>query len=174
MSTSQQDSHVFECHLVWTGSEQGGTTAYEAYSREYRVDFKGKTSLVGSSAPTFRGDPSIHNPEDLLVAALSGCHFLSYASLCARSGVNVLAYEDNATGTMERVNRTMRFTEVVLRPKVTIAEGSDPEMAKALHERAHAICFIANSVNFSVRNEPEIEISPVSVAAGAARSGAGA
>jgi len=174
MSTSHQEPHVFECHLVWTGAKEGGTTDYEAYSREYRVDFKGKASLTGSSAPVFKGDPAVHNPEDLLVAALSGCHFLSYAALCARSGVNVLAYEDDATGTMERVSRTMRFTEVVLRPKVTIAEGSDPEMAKALHERAHSVCFIANSVNFPVRNEPEIEISPVSLVAGAARSAAGA
>lgn len=173
MSTSHQQSHVFECHLVWTGSTQGGTTDYEAYSREYRVDFKGKASIVGTSAPAFQGDPAIHNPEDLLVAAVSGCHFLSYVALCARSGVNVLAYEDDATGTMERVNRTMRFTEVVLRPKVTIGEGSDPEMAKALHERAHAVCFIANSVNFPVRNEPEIEVSPVSLVAGA-RGSAGA
>jgi organic hydroperoxide reductase OsmC/OhrA len=172
MGTSHQEPHVFECHLVWTGAKEGGTTGYEAYSREYRVDFKGKASLTGSSAPVFMGDPAVHNPEDLLVAALSGCHFLSYAALCARSGVIVVAYEDDATGTMERVNRTMRFTEVVLRPKVTIAEGSDPEMAKALHERAHAVCFIANSVNFPVRNEPEIEISPVSIAAGAARGAA--
>lgn len=174
MSTSHQEPHVFECHLVWTGAKQGGTTTYEAYSREYRVDFKGKASLVGSSAPAFRGDEAIHNPEDLLVAALSGCHFLSYAALCARSGVNVVAYEDDATGTMERVNRTMRFTEVVLRPKVTIAEGSDPEMARALHERAHAVCFIASSVNFPVRNEPEIEVSPASMVGGAKSRAAGA
>ncbi|NUQ73593.1 MAG: OsmC family protein [Polyangiaceae bacterium] len=174
MSTSHQEPHVFECHLVWTGANPGGTTDYNSYSREYRVDFKGKASLTGSSAPAFLGDPALHNPEDLLVAALSSCHFLSYVALCARSGVNVLAYEDDATGTMERVNRTMRFTEVVLRPKVTIAEGSDPTMAKALHERAHAVCFIANSVNFPVRTEPEIEVSPMSLAGGSARGAAGA
>jgi organic hydroperoxide reductase OsmC/OhrA len=174
MSTSHKEPHVFECHLVWTGAKQGGTTKYDAYSREHRIDFKGKGSLITSSAPAFLGDPAIHNPEDLLVAALSSCHFLSYASLCARSGVNVVAYEDDATGTLELVNRVMRFTEVVLRPKVTIAEGSDAEMARSLHERAHAACFIASSVNFPVRNEPEIDVSPISLVAGAARSGAGA
>jgi organic hydroperoxide reductase OsmC/OhrA len=44
----------------------------------------------------------------------------------------------------------------VLHPRVTISAGSDAEKARALHTRAHSICFIANSVNFEVRNEPEI------------------
>jgi organic hydroperoxide reductase OsmC/OhrA len=151
--------HHFACHLVWTGAARGGTTGYESYSREVRVDTDGKPALPLSAAPAFRGDPALHNPEDLLVAALSSCHFLSYAALCARSGVEVVAYEDDATGTMDRVDGVTRFTEVVLRPRVTLAAGTpaaDAEKARALHDRAHAICFIASSVDFDVRNEPTI------------------
>jgi organic hydroperoxide reductase OsmC/OhrA len=148
--------HHFVCRLVWTGAAAGGTTSYEGYSREVRVDVAGKAPLPMSAAPAFRGDGSIHNPEDLLVAALSSCHFLSYAALCARSGVEVVAYEDDAAGTMDRVDGVTRFTEVVLRPRVTIARGSDREKALALHARAHDICFIANSVDFDVRHEPTI------------------
>ncbi len=159
MSDPSHDKHLFKARLVWTGAKGGGTTSYDAYSREYRVEIEGKEPLAGSAAPVFKGDPSLPNPEDYLVAALSSCHFLSYAALCARSGVNVIAYEDAATGTMEKVDRVVRFTEVILRPRVTIAKGSDPEKARALHERAHALCFIANSVNFPVRNEPVIEVS---------------
>lgn len=159
MSEASHDKHVFEANLVWTGSKNGGTASYDGYSREYRVDLKGRAPLVGSAAPAFKGDPSLPNPEEYLVAALSSCHFLSYAALCARAGVNVIAYEDAAVGTMEKVDRAVRFTEVVLRPRVTIARGSDPEKARALHEKAHSICFIANSVNFPVRNEPVIEVS---------------
>jgi organic hydroperoxide reductase OsmC/OhrA len=151
---SQQ--HHFACRLVWTGAERGGTTAYEQYSREVRVDVDGKPPLALSAAPAFRGDPALHNPEDLLVAALSSCHFLSYAALCARSGVTVVGYEDDATGTMDRVDGVVRFTEVVLRPRVTLAPGSDAVKARALHERAHSICFIASSVDFPVRHEPTI------------------
>ena len=73
-----------------------------------------------------------------------------------RAGVHVVTYEDETDGTMAKVDGVVRFTEVTLHPKVTIAPGSDPEKARALHERAHAICFIANSVNFPVRNEPTI------------------
>ncbi|TMQ52738.1 MAG: OsmC family peroxiredoxin [Candidatus Eisenbacteria bacterium] len=156
MSESQSDKHRFLCRLVWTGAARGSTTSYEGYSREYRVDIEGKPSLRGSAAPVFRGDPTLHDPEDLLVAALSACHCLSYLALCARAGVHVVTYEDETDGTMAKVDGVVRFTEVTLHPKVTIAPGSDPEKARALHERAHAICFIANSVNFPVRNKPTI------------------
>ena len=156
MNTPNPDRHDFRARLVWTGAVRGGTTDYESYSREYRVDIEGKPSIRGTAAPAFRGDAALHNPEDLLVAALSACHFLSYIALCARARINVIAYEDDAVGTMDKVDRVVRFTEVTLRPKVTIAPGSDPEKARELHARAHAICFIANSVNFPVKNEPTI------------------
>ena len=155
-------AHHFACHLVWSGAEQGGTTSYERYSREVRAEVPGKPPLPLSAAPAFRGDPALLNPEDLLVAALSSCHFLSYAALCARSGVEVVAYEDDATGTMDRRDGVTRFTEVVLRPRVTLARGApgtDVDKARALHERAHSICFIARSVDFDVRNEPTIVVA---------------
>jgi len=161
MSPKSESSqlHHFTSHLVWTGADRGGTTDYEGYSRQVRLDVEGKPSLPLSAAPPFRGDPALHNPEDLLVAALSSCHFLSYAALCARSGIVVVAYEDDASGTMDRVDGKTRFTEVVLHPRVTLAPGSDAAKARALHERAHALCFIASSVNFPVRNEPTIVIA---------------
>lgn len=158
MSAAEQQHH-FECRLVWTGAAKGGTKSYETYSRECRVDFVGKPSIRVTAAPAFRGDPAWVDPEDLLVASLSACHFLSYVALCARNGVEVIAYEDEASGTMSRFKRGFHFTDVLLKPRVTIAGGSDPEKALALHARAHQECFIANSVNFPVRNEPTITVA---------------
>src|SRR6478735_4759144 len=156
MSVHGSNEHHFDCRLVWSGAAKGGTAHYEEYSREARVEIDGKPPLDVSAAPAFRGDPGLHNPEDLLVAALSACHFLSYAALCARSGIEMVAYEDDARGTMDRVEGKTRFTLVVLHPRVTIAAGASAEKALALHARAHASCFIASSVNFEVRNEPVI------------------
>ena len=153
------NQHHFACHLVWTGAARGDTADYARYSREVRVDIEGKPPLALSASPAFRGDPALHNPEDLLVASLSSCHFLSYIALCARGGIVVLAYEDDARGTMARVGPSIRFTEVVLRPRVTVAPGADLDKARALHERAHAECFIASSVNFDVRHEPTIVVA---------------
>ena len=151
--------HRFECRLVWTGAEKGPTEDYATYSREHRVEPAGKAALQLSSAPAFRGDPARLNPEDLLVASLASCHFLSYAALCARKGVRMVAYEDEPVGIMGRGETTFHFTDVLLRPRVTIAPESDPALARDLHHRAHEECFIAASVNFPVRHEPTIIVS---------------
>jgi organic hydroperoxide reductase OsmC/OhrA len=156
MPTLPSHEHRFECHLTWTGASRGSTTSYEAYSRELLVEIDGKPPLAGSSAPPFRGDGKLHNPEDLLVAALAECHCLSYLALAARAGVVVAGYEDRAIGIMSKIDGKLRFREVMLRPRVWVTPGVSVDQARALHEQAHSECFIANSVNFPVRNEPEI------------------
>lgn len=150
--------HLFVCHLAWTGAGRGETTSYGAFDRSWRVDLEGKPSLTGSAAPAFRGDPGEYNPEDLLMAALCSCHCLSYLTFCARAQISVLSYEDDATGRLELIEGRMRFSEVLLRPRVRIASGGDPELARALHAKAHDGCFIASSVNFPVRHEAVIEV----------------
>jgi organic hydroperoxide reductase OsmC/OhrA len=96
----------------------------------------------------------------LLVASLSACHKLSYLHLCAISNVVVVEYVDHAEGVMEeRDDGSGHFLRVTLRPEVKIARGSDPVKARELHSAAHAKCFIANSVNFPVNHEPEIELA---------------
>lgn len=152
-------THDYQARLTWTGAAVGPTRSYEAYSREYVVDVPGKPSLRGSSDPMFRGDAALHNPEDLLVAALSSCHLLSYLAHAARAGVHVVAYEDDARGTMELAGGGGRFTEVVLRPRVTIAAGADAALAQSLHDRAHHDCFIASSMNFPVRHASTVVVA---------------
>jgi organic hydroperoxide reductase OsmC/OhrA len=110
--------------------------------------------IPGSSDPAFRGDRTRYNPEELLVMSLSSCHMLWYLHLAAESKIVVVDYVDDAVGTMvEDVEKGGFFTEVILRPVVTLA-GSDPVLAESLHARAHHLCFVANSVNFPVRCEP--------------------
>lgn len=148
--------HHFACRIRWTGGAAGGTRDYDGYSRDYEIAIEGKAPMAASSDPAFRGDGSKPNPEDMLVAALAGCHMLTYLAACARAGIEVVAYEDSASGRMTIKDGRMRFTEVTLAPRVTIGDG-DPERALALHDAAHDNCFIANSVNFPVIALPIVE-----------------
>src|SRR5262249_18602270 len=97
----------------------------------------------------FRGDGDAHNPEQLLVAAVAACHMLTYLALCARAGVRVVGYEDVATGTL-RLDRGGggRFERIELRAVVTV--DGDVDRAEALHDEAHARCFIAQSCAFPI------------------------
>jgi organic hydroperoxide reductase OsmC/OhrA len=150
--------HSYALDLQWIGNTGEGTTSYRSYSREFRVTIAGKPDLVGSADPTFRGDAARHNPEEMLVVALSSCHMLSYLALCARHGVRVETYRDAARGRMVTIGNGGHFEEVTLAPRVGIAEASDPTVALELHERAHADCYIASSCNFPIRCEPEIVV----------------
>ena len=148
--------HLYRINTIWTGASQGSTSSYDAYSREYVINIDGKPPFVGSADPTFRGDAALYNPEDLLLMALSACHMLSYLALCARAGIRVISYSDVATGKMAQKNGKIRFTEVILHPLVTIEAGDDLEKARSLHDNAHHVCFIANSVNFTVLHEAKM------------------
>jgi len=149
--------HRYTARLTWDGNRGDGTTSYDTYGREYRAAIDGKPDLAGSADPAFRGDPALPNPEDLFLIAISSCHMLSYLALCARARINVIAYTDQATGTME-VDRSGagRFTEVVLHPTVTLANPADRDRAAALHEKAHSVCFIANSCSVPIKHEATI------------------
>ena len=148
--------HLYRINTVWTGASQGATSSYDAYSREYAINIEGKPQFVGSADPTFLGDAALYNPEDLLLMALSACHMLSYLALCARAGIRVISYSDAATGKMAQKNGKIRFTEVSLHPIVKIEVGGDLEKARSLHENAHHVCYIANSVNFPVLHQATV------------------
>jgi organic hydroperoxide reductase OsmC/OhrA len=150
--------HHYEAEVRWTGARQGTTSSYRAYSREYAAVVEGKPTLRLTADSNFLGDESLHNPEDLLVISLSGCHLLTYLSECARRGLHVLSYVDEASGTIAYDGTSFRFTEVVLRPRVVIAAGGDRVLAEELHHRAHELCFVARSVNFPVRHEPVVTV----------------
>ena len=152
--------HRYRVEVEWTGNRGSGTDGYRNYGREHVIRIGGKPDLAGSSDPAFRGDAARHNPEDLLVAALSACHMLSYLHRAAVAGVVVTAYTDAAEGTMVTAGEGGRFAEVVLRPVVTLRAGSDPARALAAHADAHHACFIAGSVNFPVCCEPRIVVEP--------------
>ena len=151
-------THRYNVVVTWTGNTGSGTSGYRDYSRDYEVAAEGmKPTIPGSSEPAFRGDPARWNPEELLVASLSACHKLWYLHLCSDAGIVVIEYVDRAEGIMvETADGSGHFERVVLRPNVTIASHADVSKALELHERAHALCFIAKSVNFPVEHEAQI------------------
>ncbi|MGB3373570.1 MAG: OsmC family protein [Microbacterium sp.] len=152
--------HRYALTTTWTGNRGTGTSGYRDYARDVTIAVDGKPELLASADKPFRGDPTRWNPEDLLLAALSECHLLSYLHACATVGVVVISYRDEATGTMREDGRGGgAFAEVVLRPRVTVADAAMLEAAERAHEQAHDWCFIANSVNFPVHHEATVTVA---------------
>ncbi|WP_198602161.1 OsmC family protein [Rhodococcus opacus] len=152
-------THDYTLTVTWTGNRGAGTSGPDAYARDHVIAAAGKPDLPGSADPSFRGDATRWNPEELLVASLSQCHMLWYLGLAAAAGVVVVDYRDEPTGTMsEHPGGAGEFTEIVLAPVVTVADESMAARAEQLHTRAHEKCFIARSVNFPVRHRPAVRV----------------
>lgn len=152
--------HHYNATITWTGNRGSGTSDYRAYERSHHIAIKGKAILEGSSDAAFRGDPTKHTPEDMLVTSLSTCHMLWYLHLCAVNGVVVTDYVDHATGVMEEnSDGSGQFIGVTLNPIVTVQSEEMSERARALHHDATRKCFIARSVNFDVQHKPQIVVA---------------
>ena len=142
--------------VSWTLAE-GEDFARGRYSRVHTVAFEGGISLPGSASPAVVPAPwssaDAVDPEALFVAALSGCHMLTFLDIARRAGFRISAYSDHAEGVLARVAPgKSAVTRVVLRPDIAWMGDSRPttEQLADLHHQAHETCFIANSVKTEV------------------------
>lgn len=147
-------THTYALSLTWTGNRGTGTSGYREYARDVIARAADRPDLELTADPTFRGDRTKWNPEQLLVAALSECHLLSFLHVAVMHGVTVVAYVDEPLGTMVQEGIGGHFTSVVLRPTVTITDPQQVDLVPRLHHEASQACFIAASVNFPVTHEP--------------------
>ena len=145
--------HHYMTRLVWEGDRGEGTSTYQGYGRQWRVRVDGKPDLVGSADPQFREDRDRHNPEDLLVIALSSCHLLSYlALLCPEQRFRAELRRRGLRGHDDDTRRRGPF-RLGHSPSACRGGGAGMQaLAMELHEKAHATCFIAGSVNFPVHH----------------------
>ena len=157
---STERTHEYRITSHWTGNLGSGTSSYTSYSRAHECTGEGKLAAIpGSSDVAFRGDPTRYNPEELLVGALSSCHMLWVLHLCADAGIVVTEYTGEAWGEMlEHADGSGEMTQVVLRPRMRIADPARAEEIGAIHDRAHAVCCLARSMRFPVRHEPVVLI----------------
>ena len=141
-------------HRIALNWEKGDVPfTYEAYPRNHSLTFKdGQETMIASSSPVYKGDGSKADPEDLLVAALSSCHMLSFLAIAAKKRLTVQSYQDDAVGFLENDNGKLWITRVILRPQIVI--DTDADTLAHIHHLAHEACFIANSVKTQVLVEP--------------------
>jgi len=143
----------YTLELNWLGNENSD---HHREDRFYEISIDGKATLKGSADKPFFGDPTLYNPEDLLLSALSACHMMSYLYVCRKEGIKIASYQDNAKGVLKVNEQGIgRFKSVVLKPQVVLVDSSQSDKASKLHAEAGKLCFIANSVNFDISYDIE-------------------
>lgn len=141
---------VFEARARWTGSTGAG---WEGYDRAHRVTAPPAQQELAVTTGEAHGDPSLLNPEQLVVAAASSCQLLWFLHLAAKARIEVVEYEDRAEGHMP----AGAITEIVLRPRIVVDGDTPRERVVRLCELAHRECNVAKSLSGEVRVEPEVE-----------------
>lgn len=150
---------VYSAKLVW---ERGNAAFVDnRFSRRHILRFDGGAKVVGSSSPTLLApplsDPAAVDPEEAFVGALSSCHMLFFLFIAAQGKILIDRYEDAAEGWLEiAANGRLAMTRVTLRPTVWFGGAQKPDQAEIirLHDKAHARCFLANSVLSNLVVEP--------------------
>ena len=146
--------HLFKVALDWSAKEKIVGSGSKHSVKSHLISIEGKPDIEVSAAKAFKGDPSLYNPEDLLLSSLVSCHMMSYLYCCAQNGIEVLHYSDTAEAFLELSgDGSGRIVKVVLRPVMTISDAAKIELALSLHKKANELCFIANSCNFPVFHE---------------------
>ncbi|MFM8234015.1 MAG: OsmC family protein [Holophagaceae bacterium] len=142
-------AHHYPFSIEWSGN-----TLLENYSRNAELTSPQKPHLLASSAPEYQGDASRWNPEDLLGSALGLCHMLTFLALAHKSRIEVTHYQDQAKSVLDSLGKGFAITEIHLQPAITVAPGTDTAKARALFEKAHQYCFVANSITSKVVLNP--------------------
>jgi organic hydroperoxide reductase OsmC/OhrA len=128
----------------------GSTEGYAALTSA------GLPNLASAPPLEFGGPGDAWSPEQLLLAAVGSCFHFSLRAIAQASRLEFISLELAIAGTVDRRDGELRFTEILLRPRLVIPEGGDPERARRVLERAKKTCLVSSSLSTSLRVEPEI------------------
>lgn len=129
------------------------------YNKTYELSFENKPKLIGSADPIFHGDATLYNPEEMLLAALSSCHMMSFFYLCGKEKIILKSYKDTPVGKLQmNANGSGQFDEVTLKPIIEIPENVNVNKITELFSLANEYCFIARSCNFKIKHKPQVLI----------------
>ena len=111
----------------------------------------------------FDGPGDAWSPEHLLLAAVQGCLLLTFRAIARLSQLPFVALDVETLGTVDKRDGATRFTEIVLRPRMTVPAGTDHERARRVLERSEKACLVSASLATPIRMETTIVEAEVPV-----------
>jgi organic hydroperoxide reductase OsmC/OhrA len=148
-------THRYETQVRWAGSTGLG---WDVYAREHTATAPGVEQEVGITTGESKGDPSVLNPELLLLMAASSCQMLWFLDVASRARIDVVEYSDDAVALMPLDAEPVRITEIELRPTIAVSGEVSEERIRKLVDTAHRHCFIANTLTAQMTITPTLEV----------------
>jgi peroxiredoxin-like protein len=133
--------------------------AFGAGGRNGVVHAEGVLSAISfSTPPEFLGEQGHWTPEHFLVAAVASCFVSTFSGIAEKSRLGFASFNLGAEGLLGNDDGIWRFTEIKLRPVVTVLKEEDRDRAVRLLEKAQKSCLIARSLQFKVTLFPAVKI----------------
>ena len=105
----------------------------------------------------YDGPGNAWSPEHLLLAAVQGCLLLTFRAIAKVSQLPFVSLEIDSAGTVNKQDGVTRFTEIVLRPVLTVPPGTDHARAQRVLERSEKACLVSASLSTPIRMETRIQ-----------------
>lgn len=128
----------------------GGASGYALVTAEGLPEFRTAPPL------DFDGPGDVWSPEHLLLAAVETCFLFTLRAVAKSSRIDFATCDVTTEGTVDRAGGATRFTEIVLRPRLRLAPGTDPDRARRAVEKAERACLVSASLTTPIRLEVEI------------------
>jgi peroxiredoxin-like protein len=116
----------------------------------------GVPDLAAAAPVEFDGPGDAWSPEQLLLAAVETCFLLTFRAIAQASRLEFTSLGVEAEGFVDRADGGLRFTEIVLRPRVACPAGVDQTRVRRALEKAEKACLVSASLSTPVRLEPEV------------------
>lgn len=142
-----ESTYLYRSSAIWTMRRRGIVSAEDV-----------PRTINFAAPPEFQGEPGLWTPEHLLVASVATCFLATFRAIAENSKLQVARLEVEAEGLLEKEEGGFRFTQVVVRPRLAIAEAADEERAQRLLEKAERACLITRSLSSHVELQARVEV----------------
>ena len=121
-----------------------------------RLEVEGLPPMETAPPKEFDGPGDRWSPEHLFAASVTSCFLLTLRAVARASKVAFTGLHCDTEAVLDRVEGGLRFTEVILRARMTVPAGSDHDKATKAMEKAEKSCLVSRSLNSAVRLEAEV------------------
>lgn len=143
-----ESTYLYRSSAIWTMKRRGIVSAQDV-----------PRTINFAAPPEFQGEPGLWTPEHLLVASVATCFLATFRAIAENSKLHVVRLEVEAEGLLEKEEGGFRFTQVMVRPTLAIADAADEERAQRMLQKAERACLISRSLSSRMEMQAEVEVA---------------
>jgi len=142
-----ENEHKYHVVAWWTSGQTGIAKSDSA-----------PNAIHFTAPPQFGGLEGRWTPEDLLMTALASCFTTTFHAIAERSKFEYTDLAVEAEGTVRKTDTGYGFSEIVVRPSLTIPNEEQRERAISLLHKAKALCLVSRALVTAQKFEVRVEI----------------